>query len=660
MVPHVQQNLEAFDLQGRGGRILNNQEALFKARQPANIGDIALPHNPDLAQAGGPDRVQMLFHALAGFAIEIEGAFDEVDRQARTQGNALRRDDVTELLALCALDFDVSFGDQALEVPVDRPYGHPKLIRKRRLVHVRVPLDVLKQGQFAVGFGGRFHMFKIQSLNYNTDLCKDNFSTYNRADMPDLPLFDSAGQAYQQIHIAHWDSVARKRDSWQGWSGTYHRRLAEIYRFLVQPGQRVLEIGCGMGDLLAALNPARGVGVDFSPETVERCRLAHAGIECIQADAHDLSQVKGPFDFVIFSDTVNDLWDVQRAFEQIRRLCGPSTRVIVNFYSGLWQFPLGLAQRLNLAAPMLPQNWLTPDDISGMLHLAGFETIRGWQEFLWPLPLGALANKFLVRLRPFNEFALANFIVARPLPEPVGEEPTVSVIVPARNESGNIEAIFKRTPVMGRDMELIFVEGHSRDDTYTAIERQISAHPGASSRLFRQTGVGKADAVRLGFAEARGDVLMILDADLTVPPEDLPRFYEALRSGKGEFINGVRLVYPMEREAMRGLNFLGNKFFSLAFSWILGQPIKDTLCGTKVLWRKDYQLIAASRDYFGDFDPFGDYDLIFGAAKLNRKIIDLPIRYRERSYGSTNISRWKHGMLLLRMVMFAARRIKFI
>jgi glycosyltransferase involved in cell wall biosynthesis len=213
---------------------------------------------------------------------------------------------------------------------------------------------------------------------------------------------------------------------------------------------------------------------------------------------------------------------------------------------------------------------------------------------------------------------------------------------------------------MGRETELVFIEGHSRDDTYTAIEREIAAHPSTPSLLFRQTGIGKADAVRLGFAKAKGDVLMILDADLTVPPEDLPRFYEALVSGKGEFINGVRLVYPMEKEAMRTLNFLGNKFFSMAFSWLLGQPIKDTLCGTKVLWKSDYEQIAANRSYFGDFDPFGDYDLIFGAAKLNRKIIDLPIRYRERTYGSTNISRWKHGLLLLRMVAFAARRLKFV
>jgi glycosyltransferase involved in cell wall biosynthesis len=236
----------------------------------------------------------------------------------------------------------------------------------------------------------------------------------------------------------------------------------------------------------------------------------------------------------------------------------------------------------------------------------------------------------------------------------------VSVIVPARNEQGNIEQIFERTPEMGAGTELIFVEGHSTDDTYGAIERAIAAHPERRCRLLRQTGKGKGDAVRLGFAHATGDALMILDADLTVAPEELPRFFEALRSGKGEFINGVRLVYPMQQRAMRFLNLVGNKFFSMAFSWLLDQPVKDTLCGTKVLWREDYELIAANRAYFGDFDPFGDFDLLFGAARLKRKILDLPIRYRERTYGTTNIQRWKHGWLLFKMALFAAWRIKFI
>jgi len=470
---------------------------------------------------------------------------------------------------------------------------------------------------------------------------------------------DPAAITYQQNRIAHWDSIARKHDSWRGMGVWYHRRLQEVFRFHVSPNQNVLEVGCAEGDLLAALQPARGLGIDFSEEMICHARKLHPELEFICGDAHDLSKIKETFDIIILSDLVNDLWDVQRVLEQIKPLCMPHTRLILNFYSRLWQFPLSLARALNLASPNLYQNWLTREDMNALLQLANFETIRTIQEVLWPLPLGGLANRFLVRLWPFYEMALSNFVIARPAPEHA-QEPVVSVIVPARNESGNIKAIFERTPQMGRETELVFVEGHSKDDTYAAIEHEIASHPSTPSLLLRQTGIGKADAVRLGFSKAKGDVLMILDADLTVPPEDLPRFYEALVSGKGEFINGVRLVYPMEKEAMRTLNFLGNKFFSVAFSWLLGQPIKDTLCGTKVLWKKDYERIAANRSYFGDFDPFGDYDLIFGAAKLNRKIVDLPIRYRERTYGSTNISRWKHGALLLRMVAFAARRIKFV
>ncbi|HJR78819.1 MAG TPA: bifunctional class I SAM-dependent methyltransferase/glycosyltransferase family 2 protein [Anaerolineales bacterium] len=480
--------------------------------------------------------------------------------------------------------------------------------------------------------------------------------------MKPASFLDPAAQAYQQARIVHWDAMARKRDSWQGMGGWYHHRLQEIYRFHVSANQTILELGCAEGHLLSSLKPARGVGIDFSGEMICHAKEHHPELEFIQADAHDLSGIKEKFDVIILSDLVNDLWDVQRVFEELRSLCTSQTRVILNFYSRLWQAPLSIARRLNLAGPTLFQNWLTREDIKVLLRLSNLETIRVTQEILWPLPLGGLANRFLVRLWPFNELALSNVVIARvvrPMPERT-EEPTVSVIVPARNESGNIKAIFERTPQMGRETELIFVEGHSKDDTYAAIEREMAAYPSTPSLLLRQNGIGKADAVRLGFSNAKGDVLMILDADLTVPPEDLPRFYEALVSGKGEFINGVRLVYPMEKEAMRPLNFLGNKFFSMAFSWLLGQPIKDTLCGTKVLWRRDYEQIAANRSYFGDFDPFGDYDLIFGAAKLNRKIIDLPIRYRERTYGSTNISRWKHGLLLLRMVVFAAQRIKFV
>jgi SAM-dependent methyltransferase len=459
---------------------------------------------------------------------------------------------------------------------------------------------------------------------------------------------------------AHWDTVASQ--SPKGWGGYYHRRLADMYSFLAAPGQRVLEIGCALGDLLAAVRPSYGIGVDISQAMVEQAAQRHPDLKFIQADAHNLD-LGEKFDVIILSDLLNDVWDVQTIFGQVKQMSLPHTRVIINSYSRLWEPGLGLAEKLGLARPCLYQNWLTVEDIANLLYLSDFEVIRTWPDILWPLRtplLDAFCNRFLVKFWPFSQLALTHMIVARPIPAQKEKEARVSVIVPARNEAGNIPHIFERMPEMGLGTEIVFVEGHSRDNTYEVIEAAIADHPERSCKLFRQTGVGKGDAVRKGYAESSGDILMILDADLTVPPEDLPRFYAVLSSGKGDFANGVRLVYPMEKEAMRYLNLLGNKFFSLAFSWLLGQPVKDTLCGTKVLWKADYERIAANRAYFGDFDPFGDFDLLFGAARMNLKIIDLPIRYRERTYGTTNIQRWKHGWLLLKMVGFAASRIKFI
>lgn len=467
---------------------------------------------------------------------------------------------------------------------------------------------------------------------------------------------------YTRKRQRYWDQNARDLDSDPAIRNYYRRRLAQIYGFLIPPGMRVLEVGCGQGDLLASVRPSYGIGIDLSPLMIERAQHRHPELCFLQADAHffDLGE---RFDFIICSDLSNDLWDVQKVLESVARHAHPSTRLIINTYSRIWELPRRFAEATGAARRLLPQNWLTGADIANLLYLADFEVIRSSQELAWPVrtPLvDTLVNKYLVRLWPFSWFAMSNFLVVRPQPKALRKDTTVSVIVPARNEEGNVSQIFDRVPEMGAGTELIFVEGNSKDDTYGAIEREIAKRPGARVKLFKQAGKGKGDAVRLGFREATGELLMILDADLTVPPEDLPRFYETWRSGKADFVNGVRLVYPMEDKAMRFFNFLGNKFFSLAFSWLLSQNIKDTLCGTKVLSKRDYEMIAANRAYFGEIDPFGDFDLIFGAAKCNFKLVDLPVRYRERIYGETNIHRWSHGWLLLRMVALAMRRIKFI
>ena len=460
-----------------------------------------------------------------------------------------------------------------------------------------------------------------------------------------------------------WDGVWQKFRNKVGFGSYYHKRLLQVYRHILPVDSRVIELGCGNGKLLGQLHCKNKVGVDFSFEAIELSKTNYSECLFIQADALDFRHDK-TYDYIILSDLINDLWDIQIVFENIQSLCHSRTRIILNFYSKLWEGPLKLAQTMGLIKPTLEQNWLTRGDVRGLLYLTGFEVINSWQEILLPvrIPLfNGLINKFLVKISFIRHLALTNFMIARPVPEkfPLHKTILVSVIVAARNEAGHIKEIIERVPQIGLGTELIFVEGNSTDNTYEVIENEINNYPEKSIRLFKQPGNGKGDAVRKGFSEAKGDILMILDADLTVPPEKLPLFFDALVSNKGEFINGVRLVYPMDKQAMRFFNLLGNKFFSLIFSYLLGQRIRDTLCGTKVLWKKDYHKISANRSYFGDFDPFGDFDLIFGAAKLNLKIQDLPVRYKERFYGTTNIKRWKHGWILLRMVLFAAKKLKY-
>jgi SAM-dependent methyltransferase len=462
---------------------------------------------------------------------------------------------------------------------------------------------------------------------------------------------------------AHWNRLAGE-DRRRGVCGrAYHARLAEVYKTHIAPGQRVLEVGCAQGELLASVDSSRAVGVDLADRMIARASERHPAICFQRADAHDLGILDERFDVVILSDLLNDVWDVQAVLEQVATVCHSRTRIILNVYSRLWEVPLGVAARLGLSRPRLPQNWLTVEDLSNLLNLAGFELIKHWEEFLWPFRtpvVSAFANRGLVKVWPFRAFALSNFLMARPRPSRTSAPALgVSIVVPARNEAGNINSIFERTKYL-TNAELVFVEGHSTDGTYEAVQEAIEKHPEVPARVYRQTGAGKGDAVRLGFSNAKGDLLIILDADMTVAPEDIPRFIEAVQSGVGELVNGVRLVYPMEHGAMRFWNLIGNKFFSLSFSWVLGQPLKDTLCGTKALRAADYNLIAANRAYFGELDPFGDFDLLFGAAKLGLRIVDLPIRYRERTYGTTNIQRWRHGWLLLRMLVLGARRLKFV
>jgi SAM-dependent methyltransferase len=465
---------------------------------------------------------------------------------------------------------------------------------------------------------------------------------------------------------AEYDELARFFDEfsatderWQRRNATYHTLIRRIFRILIPADSRVLEIGSGSGDLLAALEPSVGVGVDLSPRMVELARRRHPGIVFRVADGEQID-LATTYDYIVLSDLVPYVHDLLRLFERIRAHSHQRTRVVISSYNPMWRPLLGLAERLRLKPRKPIRNWVSPADVENLLELSGFETVSSTTRILMPkwIPgLSFVLNAFVANLWPFNRLCVSYWIVARPAPEPLGEL-SVSVICPCRNEAGHVPQIVERLPAMGSATELIFVEGNSTDDTREVIERTIEANPDRDISLLAQTGKGKGDAVRTGFAAAKHDVLMILDGDITVPPEDLPKFYRAIVSNRGELVNGSRLVYDMEEGSMRFLNMLGNKTFSRVFGAITGQHVKDTLCGTKALRRDDYKSIEHARSFFGDFDPFGDFDLLFGAARLNLKIVDLPVRYGARSYGTTNISRFRHGLLLLRMSTFAFRKFR--
>jgi SAM-dependent methyltransferase len=442
-----------------------------------------------------------------------------------------------------------------------------------------------------------------------------------------------------------------------------HRDLVGTLRRLVPSDARVLEIGCGTGELLAALPNASKTGVDFTPVAIERAREAHPDITFLLDDAITF-QRNERYDAIICDRLVHSVPDIQRLLENAAAHLEDNGRIFLSCYNFLWETLATVAERTGFKKPAPQGNWLSESDLDNLFALAGLERVKFEERLLFPAPIPGVAtllNRYVAPLPIINRLTLYRMYVLRKRLQPVKKKPSVSIVVPARNEAGNIANILARTPVMGSRTELIFVEGNSTDDTLETIQRHVASYRGPLQlSLHRQPGKGKADAVREGFKHATGDILMILDADITVPPEDLPKFYDAMTEGLADYVQGTRLVYPMEAQAMRFLNKLGNIGFSKIFTFILNQPIKDTLCGTKVLWSTDYDRLVANRAYFGDFDPFGDFDLILGASKLNLKLIEIPIRYRDRTYGTTNISRFRHGWMLLQMSVFAARKLKFV
>jgi SAM-dependent methyltransferase len=467
-------------------------------------------------------------------------------------------------------------------------------------------------------------------------------------------------RASRDARRLHQDQYAANRDRWILSNRYFYDRFKRLLRFIVEPSKRVLEIRCQTGHLLASVEPSYGVGVEISSRLTEVAQGNYPHLRFLTSDPEEL-QLDETFDYVIFSH-IFDTVDVLGALQCARRACHSDTRLIVCNYSPLWQPLLELASRFGLRAPFQQPNWMSERDVTGFLELAGFSQVRTHRFMLFPkyVPLlSNLCNELLARLPGIRRLCLMELIVARPKPQPQTEDSvSVSVIIPCRNERDNVAPAVERMPEMGQHTEILFCDDKSTDGTGAEVERMIREYPHRDIRLIQGPAVCKAENVWTGFRAAKGDVLMILDGDLAVMPEELPYFLDALLSGSGEFINGSRLVYPVPKHAMKFANMIGNTLFSLTFSYLLDQRIKDTLCGTKVLWRKDWNRIERNLGSWGVKDLWGDYELLFGAGKLHLQIQEVPVHYQERIYGTTKMTKvFSNGMRMLKICMGAWRKL---
>jgi hypothetical protein len=465
----------------------------------------------------------------------------------------------------------------------------------------------------------------------------------------------------REARRAFQDAVAPHRDDWVRSNEYFYEGLKRLLQFIVEPGKRVLAVRCQTGHLLASVKPSYGVGVEIGEVMVGIASELHPGLHFVRGEPENLS-LGEKFDYILF-DYIFDTVDILRAFESIREHCTADTRLIIFNYNQLWEPILEVASRVGLRSKLVEPNWVSENDIRGFLKLAGFRPVRVHRRFLFPkwLPLFSwVLNNFLGRLPGVRRMCLMQVMVAPPLPKPVREEDlTVSVVVPCRNERGNVASAVERIPQMGRDTEILFCDDKSTDGTPEEVRRMQRQYPEKNIRLIEGPGICKAENVWTGFRAARGDVLMILDADLSVMPEELPMFLRALASRQGDFVNGSRLVYPMQQNAMKFMNMVGNKVFGLLFSFLLDQRIKDTLCGTKVLWRKDWLSIEKNLGTWGIKDLWGDYELLFGASKLHLDIVEVPVHYQERIHGVTKMTRvFRNGLRMLRICWYAWLRLE--
>lgn len=463
----------------------------------------------------------------------------------------------------------------------------------------------------------------------------------------------------------HYNKVAGKRKKYLNRNNYYHKSILKFFRMSVPKGARVLELGCATGDLIGKLDSSYGVGVDISNEMIELAREKYPDINFVCEDA-ERYETTGTFDYIIISGIVGTVENIQVLLEKILRWTTTDTRIFVDFYNPLWYPLIKFGEKIGQKMPEKIKNWLSVDDIENFLYISGYQVIKRKYLMFFPkyIPLITyILNKFIGNLPVIRRFSLNSVVIARPMkPKEKKEELSCSVVITCRDEEGNIEGLVTRIPKMGSNTEIIFVEGHSKDNTVAKIQEMIAKYPEKDIKMLKQKGIGQGDAFRYGYDEAKGDFVIWLEADLTTPPEEAIHFWDTFVNNTGEYVNGSRFIYKMKKSAMPLFNFLGNRFFGVLFTILLKQRFTDTLCGFKGISKKNYIRIRDQIDYFGDFDPFGDFELIFGSIKNNLKVAEIPVHYQPRQYGESKaygqsfFSFMKHAMLLLRMSFIAFRK----
>ena len=451
--------------------------------------------------------------------------------------------------------------------------------------------------------------------------------------------------------VVYYNEVSDKFDFYERFNAYFYRYRRKILRRIIPPHKKILDIGCGGGDNLANLTPSRGLGLDISSHMVHLAKSRHPELEFICKDIDTYSPEEGDWEYLLAINLLLEVPDINLTLNRIHHIMSEETRLVILNHSANWEFLFRIYTFFQKWNKRINQNWLNRRDYENLFNNCGFQVIKKTKALLVPINIPILSNiiNWLFHQIPFiRRFGLLDiYTLKKRIPRERLPDFSVSVIVPCKNESENIPAIIPRMPGMGRFTEIVFVDDLSTDDTHKCMQEQKEKFPDVPVKIVDGSGLGKGAACRKGFEAATGDILMILDADLTVPPEVLPDFFEIIQAGHAEFVNGSRQVYQLEEDSMRMANCIGNGFFAYLFSFLMGFRVNDTLCGTKVFFRKHYPLILESREFFATNDVWGDFDLLFAASRHNLMYTEHPVHYFPRTYGETKMGRRLHNAQIM-------------